>query len=272
MPDIRDEIDPEQRREFLNRAVELALEIRRMVRVKMQSGFQISQKSDQSVVTTVDTEIERLFRHEINGNYPFHGVIGEEFPPTNPNAEFQWIIDPIDGTEEFVHNIPVFGTVIGLYFKGKPLVGIIEHPALELCVSGAFGFGAFCNGKKINISDGKSDRIKRAERICIAPRSSFLKFVDQGFLFDRIARDFPNLRIFHSCYAYTCAILGSVDAMVEYHVHIWDLAASQILIEEAGGKYVSLPEFQSPAGDILYGAIFGRPGIVKKLVPYFHPC
>lgn len=137
MPDIRDEIDSAQRREFLNHAVELALEIRRIVRAKMQSGFQVSQKPDQSVVTTVDTEIERMFRHEINRYYPFHGIIGEEFPPTNPKADFQWIIDPIDGTEEFIHHIPIFGTVIGLYFEGKPLVGIIEHPALELCVSGA---------------------------------------------------------------------------------------------------------------------------------------
>lgn len=139
-----------------------------------------------------------------------------------------------------------------------------------MCERSAYGLGTFCNGKKVFISEGKSDQLKRAERICIAPRFSFLKFVDEGFLFDRIASDFPNLRIFHSCYAYTCAILGSVDAMVEYNVHIWDLAASQILIEEAGKKYVALPKFQAPGGDVLYSAIFGKPETVKKLVPYFH--
>src|SRR5439155_2295528 len=66
--------------------------------------------------------------------FPDHGVIGEEYPPTRRESAFQWILDPIDGTEEFVHGVPTFGTMLALHHRGVPLVGVIDDPALDIRV------------------------------------------------------------------------------------------------------------------------------------------
>ena len=116
-------------------AIELAEEGRRILTPALERGFAVKTKADRSLVTEVDQAIERRF--------PDHGVIGEEYPPARPESPFQWIIDPIDGTEEFVHGIPTFGAMLALHHRGGPLVGVIDHPALHVRVDAGVGRGAF---------------------------------------------------------------------------------------------------------------------------------
>ncbi len=99
-------------------AVELADEARRIVRPALEGGFDVKTKADASLVTDVDRAVELRLRELIGRWFPDHGVIGEEFPPTRPDSAFHWIMDPIDGTEEFVHGIPTFGAMLALHHRG----------------------------------------------------------------------------------------------------------------------------------------------------------
>src|SRR3989441_10990053 len=133
-------------------AVEMADEARRIVESAIERGFEVETKPDASLVTDIDHAVERRLRELIGRGAPAHGVLGEESPPTHPESAFQWILDPIDGTEEFVHGVPTFGTMLALHHRGVPLVGVIDHPALDLRVHAAVGLGAYRNGRPIRLT------------------------------------------------------------------------------------------------------------------------
>src|SRR5207249_1696691 len=134
-------------------AVEMADEARRIVEPAIERGFEVETKPDASLVTDIDHAVERRFRELIGRWFPDHGVIGEEYPPTHPESVFQWILDPIDGTEEFVHGVPTFGTMLALHYRGVPLVGVIDHPALAIRVHAGVGLGTYRNGQRIRLTD-----------------------------------------------------------------------------------------------------------------------
>src|SRR5205814_800276 len=95
---------------------------REQLRALCRTGFTVKRKSDGSFVTSADFEVEERLRAQIQRQFPDHGIVGEEFPAHRPEAEFQWILDPVDGTEDFVQQIPTFGTIIALHYRGEPLV------------------------------------------------------------------------------------------------------------------------------------------------------
>jgi fructose-1,6-bisphosphatase/inositol monophosphatase family enzyme len=250
-------------------AVELADAARRIVEPALERGFKVETKPDQSPVTDVDRAVERHLRALIDQWFPEHGVLGEEYPPTRPASPFQWIMDPIDGTEEFVHGIPTFGTMLALHHRGVPLVGVIDHPALDIRVSAGTGLGTYRNGRRIRLD--KTPVSSRAEgvRLALSARMNFTRHVDEGRLFERLTREYPNHRIYRAAYAHTAAVTGAADAMVDMHNHVWDLAPSQVLIEEAGGRYVVVRDFPAPDGSRILSAVFGRPAVVDRLVALF---
>ena len=106
-------------------------------------------KEDDSPVTKADRGIEELIRQEINKKYPSHGVIGEEFENTNIDADYVWILDPIDGTSSFIIGRPLFGTLISLTYKGESILGIVNQPITNERWVGIKGQGSFFQGKEI---------------------------------------------------------------------------------------------------------------------------
>ena len=246
-------------------ALELADEARRIVRPALETGFSVETKRDRSLVTDIDRAVERRWRERIARWFPGHGAIGEEYPPTRPESAFQWIMDPIDGTEEFVHGIPTFGTMLALPRGGVPLVGVIDHPALDIRVHAAVGLGTHRNGRRIRLDDVPAGARPEDVRLVLSARVNFTRHVDEGFLFDRLTRAYPNHRIYRAAYAHTAAVSGAADAMVDMQNHVWDLAPSQVLAEEAGGRYTVLRELPTPEGPIL-SAVFGRAQAVERLV------
>lgn len=247
-------------------ALELADAARRIVTPALGRGLDVTTKADTSLVTDVDHAVERRLREMIGGWFPDHGVIGEEYAPTNLSSPFQWILDPIDGTEELVHGIPTFGTMLALHHCGVPLVGVIEHPALDLRVSGGRGLGAYQNGARIRLSDMSADAPPARVRLALSARLNFTRQIDEGHLFEALTRQFPNHRIFRAAYAHTAAVTGAVDVMVDMHNHVWDLAPSQVLIEEAGGRYVVVRDFPASDGSRLLSAVFGQRTAVERVV------
>src|SRR3989344_1639815 len=91
----------------------------------------VSYKADKSPVTRADIEAEKLIRKIISKKFPDHGIIGEELPPVNPKARYQWVIDPIDGTRDFIHQIPHWAVYIAVLEKDKPIMSVIYFPTLS---------------------------------------------------------------------------------------------------------------------------------------------
>lgn len=267
--DIRHEIPTRNIEQFHAKALEFTAEARGIIRAALAAGFEVKRKPDRSFVTSIDLRVEEHLRGLIGRHFPGHGVIGEEYPPANPEAPFQWIMDPIDGTEDFVQRLPTFGTILALHYRGEPVVGVIDHPLLDIRVSAAYGMGTRKNGERVILADLDPAAIDGTERVMLPARANFIKYRDDGSLFDAVARAHPNHRIFRTCFTHTCAATGTADATIDYGNPIWDFAASRILIEEAGGKFTVVREWDVPSTGRVYGSIMGKPVLVDRLVSEF---
>ena len=117
-----------------------------------QSGIGVEWKKDNTPVTVADKSTEELCREFWAKETPGFGVIGEEFGIESPDAEYQWVIDPIDGTKAFIHGVPLFGTLIALYKKNIPVCSLIRIPAMNTAVWAVNGGGAFLDGRAVRVS------------------------------------------------------------------------------------------------------------------------
>src|SRR5690606_34848862 len=114
-------------------------------------GLNVIRKSDDSPVTIADREAEQIIRAEIQRIFPDHGIIGEEYGITNPDARVNWILDPIDGTISFIHGIPLYTTLIGILVDDNPVAGVIYAPAMDEMCEGSATLGTRLNGKAVKV-------------------------------------------------------------------------------------------------------------------------
>lgn len=251
------EADRARYRDF---AVGLAKRAARHIARARSHGFEAHLKADGSYVTNVDVEVEQMLRRVITRRFPGHAIEGEELPPA-AGAEYTWILDPIDGTDNFVHGIPTFGTLIALYFQGQPLVGVVAHPALNRYYAAAVGLGVQRDGVPLKRHEPGPE--KHPIIITTAPEN-----FDKTGDFERfcaIHRRFPNSRIYRDCFAHSRVIEGAAGAMIDANVRRWDMAATRVVVEEAGDRFVVLRQWSAPDGAEYYTCVFGRPPLVDEL-------
>lgn len=203
-----------------------------ILRQRFRRPFTLEIKSDHSPVTEIDREVEGELRRHIAAEFPDHGVIGEEYGNDRADAEYVWVLDPIDGTKSFVTGRPLFGTLIALCRKGRPIMGVIDHPALgagERWV-GASGHPTRHNGDIVRVR-ACSD-LSVAALFSSSPHSS-----DPGDeqAFDRIRRAARQVLYGSDCYAYGLVACGFADLCVEFGLGIYDYLAAVPVIEGAGG-------------------------------------
>jgi histidinol-phosphatase len=245
---------------FMRHCLDVA---RRVGKRRIGAGLHVREKADRSLVTDVDLSIERALRAALTRRFPDHGILGEELPPVNPNARLQWIIDPIDGTTSLTHGIPFYGTIIALHDRGRPLAAGIDFPALDRRYSAGLGLGAWCDGRRMRIRDVARRDLPR-EVISVAERHRFVE-CGAGAAFDRLVRQLDEVRGYADCIAHAFAAEGVIGAAVDYGLKLWDIAATQLLVEEAGGLYCCTYRTVgvTPA---LYGIVCGKPTVVRWLV------
>jgi len=183
-----------------------------------QSSFTVRMKADRTPVTEVDEAVERAIREILERERPDDGIVGEEFGARG-NAARRWIIDPIDGTKNFIRGVPVFGTLIAL--DGQ--VGVVSAPALHRRWWAARGEGAFCNGAAIRVST------------VAALRDAFIASIDPSY--DALLCACGRARGFGDFWSHMLVAEGACDIGIDPVVAHWDMAAVEVIVEEAGGRF-----------------------------------
>jgi histidinol-phosphatase len=215
---------------YLALAAELADAAGAAIRPYFRTALAVDDKADLSPVTAADRAAELAMRQLIAARFPEHGIIGEEYGREREDAEFVWVLDPIDGTKSFISGVPLFGTLIALARHGKPIIGVIDQPISRERWVGAEGRTTTHNGNPVRC------------RACpgIAAATVFATSPDMfrdgdADAFARVARAAKLVRYGADCYAYGLVALGFVDVVIEASLKTYDFSAMLPIIEGAGG-------------------------------------
>jgi histidinol-phosphatase len=205
-----------------------------------QSTFTVRTKADRTPVTEVDEAVERSIRETLARERPDDGIVGEEFGSVAAAAPGRrWIIDPIDATKNFIRGIPVFGTLIALESGAAgfspPVVGVVSAPALHRRWWAARGEGAFCNGAPIRVSAIDSVAVGQ---FIFDDISTFTKLGRREQLL-ALERECGRARGFGDFWGHMLVAEGAAEIVVEPEVSHWDMAALQVIVEEAGGRFTN---------------------------------
>lgn len=193
----------------------------------------IEKKADMSPVTKADKEAEEIIITTIRKQYPNHGFLGEEFGSDNDKAEFVWIIDPIDGTKNFIHGLDFFGTVLGLKHQGKIIMGISNMPAL--------GELLFASSEEKTTLNGKPTSVSKVAALpdAYVTVGGLTRLKDKRYMGALLKLEdiVINMRGYGDVHGYHLVATRKADVMFEPQTKPWDISAYQIIIKQAGGMY-----------------------------------
>jgi histidinol-phosphatase len=215
----------------LHLALALADEADALTMRHFRASFTVRTKADRTPVTEVDEAVERMIVERLGHERPDDSVVGEEFGAHGGSTR-RWIIDPIDATKNFIRGIPVFATIIALENEA----GVVSAPALGRRWWAARDDGAFCNGERIHVSDVAT---LAEAHLCYDDVSGFEKY-DLGEKFLDLARRCWRTRGFGDFWSHMLVAEGAVEIAIEPEVALWDVAAIQVIVAEAGGRFTSL--------------------------------
>jgi histidinol-phosphatase len=189
-------------------------------------------KPDGTPVTQADLEAEKIIMDLIRECFPEHAFLSEEAGERGSRSELVWVIDPIDGTKNYVRGIPFFATQIALLRNGRPVLGVSNAPALQELLYAEVGHGAYLNGERVQVSN--VDDLAQA----YISLGGLNHFITSGQLEEvlRVVGEAGRVRGFGDAYAYHLVATGRFEAVVETGIHIWDVAAMSVIIDEAGGR------------------------------------
>jgi histidinol-phosphatase len=197
-----------------------------------RGGFEVAKKPDDTPVTQADREAEQAIVEILGRAFPDSGVLGEEFGGRG-TKEVRWIIDPIDGTKNFVRGIGIWATLIALEERGEVTLGVIHNPVTAELYTARRGAGAFLNGERIRVSDVAE--LGRA--FFLHAGLSIVRKAGHWDGFARLIDATDRQRGFGDFMGYGLVAEGKAEVYAELDLKPWDLAAPKILVEEAGGRF-----------------------------------
>ncbi|MCL1957351.1 MAG: hypothetical protein FWF63_08510 [Fibromonadales bacterium] len=202
-----------------------------------KTALSIEWKADATPVTIADKKTEELVRNFAQKETPEFGFIGEEFGGENPDAEYQWVLDPIDGTKSFIYGVPLFGTLIAILRKGTPIAGLIQLPALNSKVWATEGGGTFADeGRAVRVSDTS----KLKDSLVLSGTINTIESKGYGEWFAGIRKNAKLHRGWGDCYGYYLVACGKAEIMTDPVVSLWDIAPYPLIFAEAGGVFSTL--------------------------------
>lgn len=222
--------------EALAIAKRAALSVAPMILDYFNTDLKIEEKSDFSPVTIADKKAEEGIRAIFARETPEFGIVGEEFGHQLGSGEWEWTVDPIDGTKAFIHRCPLFGTLIGLLHKGKPVVGLMHLPALNWTIAAYTGGPCIWNEQSIHVSSVPSI----AESMLCDGSITTMENKGYGVPWRNLRARAKLHRGWGDCYGYALVAMGKAEAMVDPIVSPWDIAPMPVIIEAAGGRFTDL--------------------------------
>jgi histidinol phosphatase-like enzyme (inositol monophosphatase family) len=211
--------------------VELARESGDFIRpLYRQHSVAVETKADLSPVTIADRGAEELMRARIARRFPSHGIVGEEFGTERGEAEFVWVLDPVDGTKAFITGVPLWGTLIALLHHGQPILGCINQPILEQLMIGD-NVATTLNAAAVHCR--ATTQIESATLLTSDPLTP-AKY-QNGAAFDALANRARLVRTWADCYAYFLLASGWADVALDPIMNPWDIAALVPIVRGAGG-------------------------------------
>jgi histidinol-phosphatase len=208
------------------------------------SDLVVETKPDLTPVSEADRAVERAIRERLAADRPGEPVLGEEEGGGATAGAVRWVVDPIDATKNYVRGIPVYATLIALERDGVPAVGVVSAPALGRRWWAARGEGAFADGRQLRVS-----QVERLED-AVVTYTSAADFYRRGLgpAFERLTRAAWAPRGYGDFWQYMLLAEGSVDVAVETAAQLWDLAAPQVIVEEAGGRFTDFAGTSTAGG------------------------
>lgn len=226
---------------LLQIAKKLAHDAGNMALDYQKKGFTVQSKgSHLNLVTEADKACEALIIKTIKRNFPDHGIVSEESGLVEGSSEYKWIIDPIDGTSNFARGIPLFAISIAIVKNGKPIIGVVEVPALGETFWAKEGEGAHLGSRRIYVS--QTGEVKNAMMATGFPyRREHPRFTKNMELFQAFYTPSLGVRRLGSAAIDLCYVAaGRFDGFWEFDLESWDIAAGKIILEEAGGMVTNM--------------------------------
>jgi len=201
-----------------------------IIRRHFRRRIKIDEKPDRTPVTLADRAAEAAMRRLIAARFPTHGILGEEYGSARTDADYVWVLDPIDGTKSFISGVPLFGTLIALVHRGRPVLGVIDQPISRERWIGARGRKTALNGKPV-----KSRACRRLDQATLYATAPEMFGQRDAAGFARLRRQVKLARFGADCYAYALLASGFIDLVVEADLKPYDFCALVPVIEGAGG-------------------------------------
>ena len=250
----------------MNEYLDFAIDFARTAGKIMQDNFHadkgISYKSDHTIVTKVDTQINQLLIQEVEASFPGHCVQGEE--NSQGTGRYVWVCDPVDGTAMYARGVPVAMFSLALVVDGTPVIGVAYDPFMEALYSAEQGKGAFCNGQKLQVND-----LALGDQRVVA-NFDFYPFAEYDFGDVLRALDRQNYFVSLGSAVHACMCVASGDFAFSIFPGTtgknYDIAAAKVIVEEAGGHVTALFGQEQRYDQDINGAIISNGRVHGELV------
>lgn len=224
---------PDELNNFREAAVDMAVEAGKLTIRYFRTQYDIELKEDGSPVTSADRNAEELLRDYISNTFPDHEILGEEKGLKETGSPYRWILDPIDGTQSFIHGVPLYTTLVGLTYHDHPIAGVIYAPAVQELCDAAEGQGCRFDSQDCSI------------RYCESLDEATLLSTDittiqsEGLMpaFEKMLHQCRMHRTWGDAYGHMLVASGRADIMFDPVLNVWDAAPLYTIVREAGGIY-----------------------------------
>ncbi len=235
-------IELEARLTFANQIAKAAG--RRTLNYFQTTLFDVQKKEDGSPLTIADQDAEKYLRKKIQESYPTDSIVGEEFESVEGSSPYRWILDPIDGTKSFISGVPLYGTMVAVERVDaestgrKSVIGSVYLPGLDVGVYAAEGLGAWSFQRDQPVVQAQvSKKSRLADSVLTTTSVDSFGAQGAGERYRELANRVYFCRTWGDVYGYYLVATGRVEVMIDPELNIWDAAAAQPIIEEAGGKF-----------------------------------
>jgi histidinol phosphatase-like enzyme (inositol monophosphatase family) len=203
-----------------------------------REGLEVERKGDDSPVTVADRRAEEHLRRQIAEAFPTDGILGEEFPERPGSSGYRWILDPIDGTQSFIHGVPLYGTMVAVEHEGRSILGVVLFPALGEWIYASEGMGAWHVSGDQPPRPAKVSRQNRlSDGLFLTSEVASFDSIGRRDVYDALQAAAWLSRTWGDCYGYFLVATGRAAVMVDPIMNVWDAAAVLPIVQEAGGTF-----------------------------------